>query len=112
MVERSIPLDVLSGSRATKELEKTVLELSASSNQQTKHVIKLTYTILILTFIMACMVGVQIWLALQTPNTISQSVIQPIAAQSNSPSIIKVELSHSEKENSVPSPLPTQSKKD
>ena len=55
----------LSGSDATKTLQNTVIELSKSSEKQTKHIIQLTYAMLFLTFVMASMVGVQIYIVLQ-----------------------------------------------
>jgi|APSaa5957512622_1039677.scaffolds.fasta_scaffold590524_1 hypothetical protein len=54
----------LSGSNATKELQETVIDLSKASKKQTFHIIILTYAMLFLTFVMACIVGVQVWLSI------------------------------------------------
>ncbi|MCU7812524.1 MAG: hypothetical protein KZQ77_15050 [Candidatus Thiodiazotropha sp. (ex Notomyrtea botanica)] len=80
-----IPLDQWSGSGATKELEKTVVSLSEASERQTRHIIKLTYAMLILTFVMACMVAVQIYIALQQQDKIEQTKISPASVSNNIP---------------------------
>ena len=108
-----IPLDQWNGSDATKALEKTVLELSDTSNRQTSHVIKLTYAILFLTFIMACMVGVQIWLAFHQSENMKQTETNPITALSSHPSQAQAEKDHLPvKNNNLPSLQKAQPEKD
>jgi len=112
MVESSIPLDIWNGSASTKELEKTILKLSESSNRQTSHVIKLTYAMLFLTLIMSCMVGVQIWLSLQSVKT-KQIQTNPITVLSSHPSQAQSEKARlSVKNINSPSPQKAQSEKD
>ncbi len=95
MGKGGIPLDDFSGSGATKELEKTVVSLSRASERQTRHIIKLTYAMLVLTFVMACMVGVQIWLALQQLAKMKQTESNLITVPSKSSPNLAVEPSHS-----------------
>lgn len=89
-----IPIDEWSGSGATKELEQTVVKLNHASEKQTKHIIKLTYAMLILTFVMACMVGVQIWLALQQPQNTKQVVNNPTPVTPQNSSLLQEDPSH------------------
>ena len=101
----NIPIGKWSGSDATDELQKTVVDLSKASERQTRHIIKLTYAMLFLTFVMACMVGVQIWLAIEQPESLKLTESNPISVSSQSPSQSQVEPSNSLKENnSSPSP--------
>lgn len=93
-----IPLDQWSGSGATKELEKTVVLLSEASEKQTRHIIKLTYTMLFLTFVMACLVGVQIWLAIVKPEKMKQPESNPISISSQNSSQSQADPAHSPKE--------------
>ena len=108
-----IPIDQWSGSGATKDLEKTVVSLSRASEKQTRHIIKLTYAMLFLSFIMACMVGVQIWIAIAQPEKIKKTKSNSISVSSQRSSQPKLELPNSPKENKkLPSQQSKQPEKD
>jgi len=59
----AIPLGQWSGSDATKELHDTIKEFNEASTRQTRHLIILTWAIVILTILMLIGLGVQIYLA-------------------------------------------------
>jgi len=58
-----IPLSQWSGSGATDELRKVIIEFNEQSSKQTRQLMVLTWVIAGLTFIMTVGVGVQIWYA-------------------------------------------------
>ena len=55
-----IPLGEFSGSTATRELHKTIVEFNAQAEQQTRTMIRLTWAIAVLTFVLVVGLGVQI----------------------------------------------------
>ena len=59
------PLGQWSGSDATRELTATIVELSNASDRQNRTMVRLTWAISIMTFVMVIGVGVQIWLAIE-----------------------------------------------
>lgn len=59
----NIPLGQWSGSDATKALHDTVKDYQEQSSKQTVTMIRLTYLIAALTFVMLCGLVVQIYLA-------------------------------------------------
>ena len=63
-IDVNIPLDKWNGSDATRELTETVVKLSEASERQTRTMVKLTWAIAAMTFVMLAGVGVQIWVAL------------------------------------------------
>jgi len=65
MANQRIPLGEWSGSNATRELHATIKEFTISSDKQARAMIRLTWAILILTALMFCGLGVQIWLSLR-----------------------------------------------
>ncbi|MEJ1337046.1 MAG: hypothetical protein RPV21_16330 [Candidatus Sedimenticola sp. (ex Thyasira tokunagai)] len=105
MALTGIPLNQWNGSDATIKLEETVLALSNAANRQTSHIIKLTYAMLFLTFIMACMVGVQIWLAFQQTETMKQTENIPAVVLSPQPSQAQTVKDHLPVKNSNPPSL-------
>jgi 3-dehydroquinate dehydratase len=50
---------------AIEKLEKTMVEIHQSNGRQSAAMVRLTWAIAILTFVMVVGVGVQIWIALQ-----------------------------------------------
>ena len=99
----NIPIGKWSGSDATEKLEKKIVSLSEASEKQTKHIIKLTYAMLLLTLIMTFMVGAQIWIAIQVPPQVKGESKQiknnPIPVLSQSPSPSQSTLPHLKEEN-------------
>lgn len=62
-----IRIGELSGSDSTNTLHDTIKRQNEAASRQTRHIIILTYAILLLTVVMAIMVAVQIYLALRPP---------------------------------------------
>lgn len=60
-----ISMGTWSGSDATRELHQTIREFNEASTRQTSIIVRLTWTLTILTVIMTFLVGVQIWIALR-----------------------------------------------
>ncbi|MHC4460870.1 MAG: hypothetical protein ACYS6W_15915 [Planctomycetota bacterium] len=60
----NIPLDEWSGSKATKELQKTIEDFNTISSKQTDTMLKLTRTIAILTFMLFVGLVVQICISI------------------------------------------------
>ncbi len=65
MVSTGIPLSEWSGSGATRELQATIREFNEKAEKQTRQLVRLTWIIAILTFLMLVAVGVQIALLWQ-----------------------------------------------
>ncbi|MCL5736950.1 MAG: hypothetical protein M1274_15500 [Actinobacteria bacterium] len=64
MADSGIPLEEWNGSVATRELHQTIKEFNGSAERQTKKLIRLTWAIAALTFVMLVAVVVQVVLAL------------------------------------------------
>jgi len=60
----NIPLGQWSGSDATNALHETIRQYQEQSSKQTKQMLRLTWAIVVLTFVMLLGLGVQIYLAL------------------------------------------------
>jgi hypothetical protein len=58
-----IPIGQWSGSDAINELHETIKQFNEASSRQTKHLIILTWAIVVLTIMMLIGLGVQIYLA-------------------------------------------------
>jgi hypothetical protein len=58
-----IPIGQWSGSDAANELHETIKQFNEASSRQTKHLIILTWAIVILTIMLLIGLGVQIYLA-------------------------------------------------
>jgi hypothetical protein len=58
-----IPIGQWSGSDAVHELHETIKQFNEASSKQTKHLIILTWAIVVLTIMMLIGLGVQIYLA-------------------------------------------------
>jgi hypothetical protein len=67
MPKSSIPLSEWSGSGATHELHETIKQYVTIAEQQTRAMIRLTWTITALTVVMIGEAGWQIWLLSHTP---------------------------------------------
>lgn len=74
----SIPMGRVSGSDATEKLEKTIIDINQTATRQTNKIIKLTYAILALTFVMAVLVVVQIWITINSQSSKQSAVQYPI----------------------------------
>ena len=61
MPERGIPIGKWSGSDATRELHQTIKTFNAETSRQTRTLIRLTWIIAALTFVMAIEVAWQLW---------------------------------------------------
>lgn len=61
----NIPLDEWSGSRATKELQKTIQDFNTKSSKQTNRMLVLTILIAILTFVLVIGLVAQIWTSIR-----------------------------------------------
>jgi hypothetical protein len=61
-----IPIGQWSGSDAVNELHETIKQFNEASSRQTKHLIVLTWAIVVLTIMMLIGLGVQIYLAWMT----------------------------------------------
>jgi hypothetical protein len=64
----NIPVGQWSGSDATKALHETIAKYQEQSGRQTAHMIRLTWVIAALTFVMLVGLGVQIYLAIFPPS--------------------------------------------
>jgi hypothetical protein len=58
-----IPLGVWSGSDATNQLRETIIELSEATARQTRQMIRLTWTLVIMTAVLIAGLTIQIVLA-------------------------------------------------
>jgi hypothetical protein len=65
MTRHNIPLDQYSGSGATDRLRESIERFNTEASRQTTSLVRLTWAIAVLTFIMAVGVGVQIALAIK-----------------------------------------------
>jgi hypothetical protein len=60
-----IPLGEWSGSDATNRLRETIEVSNLQTEKQTRTMLRLTWAILVLTFVMASIGAVQIWMAVR-----------------------------------------------